>query len=177
MSNTWMTVAAWLMPETSWQLCVSHLQRKRSRSPFNHRHSQEPFVTWKSQIPYLSYIERVWTHVLLQHEELIPHPAALRARPPWLEIGLWSGLWELRLTHPRKTQEKRDQLKKMAELHFAQLHLFFFLSCSCVRKKPWQERRHSSSWLSSSCLRQGVSWECRDNNLQRVRRGEVTSAE
>lgn len=42
---------------------------------------------------------------------------------------------------------------------------FFFSSFSCVRRKPWQEKRHSSSWLSSSCLRQGVSWKSRDNNL------------
>lgn len=54
---------------------------------------------------------------------------------------------------------------------------FFFLSFSCVRKKPWQEKRHSSSWLRSSCLRQGVRWESRDNNLQSVRLRGVTAAE
>ena len=132
-SNTWVTLPAWLTNARNLMTALRFSSPKKNEPLSIQPQTFTRIVTWKSQIPYLSYIEGVWTHVLLQHEELIPHPAALRAWPPWLEIGLWSGPWELRLTHPRKTQEKRDQLQEMAELHFAQLHLFF-LSFSCVRK-------------------------------------------
>ena len=130
MSNTWVTVPAWLTNARNLMTALRFSSPKKNEPLSIQPQTCTRIVTWKSQIPYLSYIEGVWTHVLLQHEELIPHPAALRAWPPWLEIGLWSGPWELCLTHPRKTQEKRNQLQEMAELHFAQLHLFsFFFLC------------------------------------------------